>query len=79
MQDEAGGFESRRTGRAAGGEVSRLDAWALRQGGCACGAGIKISISARGQAARGGVLFGRPRASIARWRWFRGLQILVHT
>jgi hypothetical protein len=34
------------------GEVSRLDAWVLPQGKCACGAGIKISISTRGQAVR---------------------------
>jgi hypothetical protein len=34
------------------GEASRLDAWVLRQGGCASGARIKISISTRGQAAQ---------------------------
>jgi hypothetical protein len=45
--DEAGGFESRRTG-------------------CAVGA-------------RRSVLSGRPNASIARWKWFGGLRILVHT
>ena len=33
-------------------KASRLDAWALRLGGCACGARIKINISARGWAAR---------------------------
>jgi len=52
VRDEVGSFESRRTWCAVGGcEATRLDTWALRQGGCACGVGIKISISARGPAA----------------------------
>jgi hypothetical protein len=77
VRDEAGDFESRRTGRATGrGESSR-------RVGAATGR-VRVWGKNKNQHQHTGagctdVLSGRPGASLTRWGWFGGLRILVHT